>query len=49
MTFEEWQKQISRKAPFVDEGETTKEEKTTAEKNLDGISGWPQGNPWSRS
>jgi len=48
MTFEEWQKQISKKAPFADEGEATKEEERTDEKKLDVISGWSQSNPWSR-
>jgi hypothetical protein len=48
MTFEEWQKQISKKAPFVEEGEATKEDETTSKKKLDRISGWPQPNPWSR-
>jgi len=37
MTFEEWQKQISEKAPFADESEATKEEETTGEKSLGGI------------
>jgi len=47
MTFEEWQTQISRKAPFASEGEPTKEEETTAEKGLDGNADWAQDNPWS--
>ena len=48
MTFEEWQTQISRKAPFGSEDEAMKEEETTAEKGLDGVSDWPQSDPWSR-
>jgi hypothetical protein len=48
MTFEEWQKQISKKTPFASDDEAMKEEETTAEKSLNGIADWPQGDPWSR-
>jgi len=47
MTFEEWQKQISRKAPFASEDEAVEEEETTVEKDLAGVSDWAQDNPWS--
>ena len=48
MTFEEWQTQISRKAPFASEDEAIKEEETTVGKSLGEIADWPQDDPWSR-
>ena len=44
MTFEEWQKQISKKAPFARKDEA-REEETMSEKSLGGIADWPQSAP----